>query len=141
MVDRVVNWNAVATANIVRAYAPIIVDGGSAVALSNPELTLDQVRERMGGLGLTKNPDLETTTPGNDAVVQRSIASTIPGRTAASGLLRWFRLDSRTTSVRTSSEFPRGGEVAEGTSRSCGWNTGGTLMSGYHAITCGPTVN
>ncbi|MDQ2056043.1 ROK family protein [Halobellus sp. H-GB7] len=75
VVDQLAHWNAMGVANIVHAYAPLIIYVGGAVALNNPELTLDPIRERMDEMVMSNVPEIELTTLGDEVVVMGAVAS------------------------------------------------------------------
>ncbi|MFB6123588.1 MAG: ROK family protein [Haloferacaceae archaeon] len=81
VVDRLGHWNAVGVTNVVHAYAPLVVYVGGAVALNNPGLVLDPIRERLPDLVITNVPEVELTTLGDDAVVKGALASAVTGGT------------------------------------------------------------
>ena len=74
-IERVARWNSLGVAAVVHAYAPLVVYVGGAVALNNPELVLDPVRERLDDLVMSNIPDLQLTTLGDDVVVKGALAS------------------------------------------------------------------
>jgi glucokinase len=75
VVERVADWNAQGITTIVQAYAPLVIYVGGAVALENPELVLDPVRERLDDLVFSNVPELMLTTLGDDVVVRGALAS------------------------------------------------------------------
>jgi glucokinase len=81
VVERVAEWNAIGVANVVYAYAPIVIVVGGAVALNNPALVVDPIRERLGDLVMTNVPDVRPTAHGADVVVRGALASAITGGT------------------------------------------------------------
>ncbi|SFF84319.1 glucokinase [Halopelagius inordinatus] len=81
VVDQIGHWNAMGVANIVHAYAPIIIYVGGAVALNNPEKILDPIRDRMDDMVMTNVPEIELTTLGDEVVVQGALASALTGGT------------------------------------------------------------
>jgi glucokinase len=81
VVDQLGHWNAMGVANIVHAYAPIVIYVGGAVALNNPELTLDPIRERMDEMVMSNVPEIRLTTLGDEAVVKGALASAMTGGT------------------------------------------------------------
>lgn len=83
VVERVGEWNAVGVANVVHAYAPLVVYVGGAVALNNPDAVLDPVRARLDDLVMTNVPDLRLSTLGEDVVVRGALASAITRGTGA----------------------------------------------------------
>ncbi|WP_129114495.1 ROK family protein [Halegenticoccus tardaugens] len=81
VVDQVAHWNAMGLANIIHAYAPLVVFVGGAVALNNPELTLEPIRRRMDDMVFINVPDIQLTTLGDEVVVQGAVASALTGGT------------------------------------------------------------
>ncbi|WP_101295399.1 ROK family protein [Halegenticoccus soli] len=81
VIDQVAHWNAMGLANIIHAYAPLVIFVGGAVALNNPELTLEPIRERMDEMVFINVPDIQLTTLGDDVVVQGAVASALTGGT------------------------------------------------------------
>jgi glucokinase len=87
LVERLADWNAQGLAAVVQAYAPLVVFVGGAVALHNPELVLDPVRERLDDLVFSNVPDIQLTQLGDDVVVKGALASAM---TAGTGDRRRF---------------------------------------------------
>ncbi|WP_049986646.1 ROK family protein [Halobellus rufus] len=81
VVDQLGHWNAMGVANIVHAYAPLVIYVGGAVALNNPEQTLDPIRERMDEMVMSNVPQIQLTTLGDDVVVMGALASAMTGGT------------------------------------------------------------
>ncbi|MFB6091665.1 MAG: ROK family protein [Haloquadratum sp.] len=81
VVERLAHWNAMGVANIVHAYAPLVIYVGGAVALNNPELTLDPVRERMDEMVTANIPEIRLTTLGDEVVVKGALASAMTAGT------------------------------------------------------------
>lgn len=77
VVERVGRWNAQGVADVVHAYAPLIVHVGGAVALGNPDLVLDPIRERLPELVVSNVPDIRLASLGEDAVVRGALARAI----------------------------------------------------------------
>jgi len=75
VVEQLAHWNAMGVANIVHAYAPLIIYVGGAVALNNPDRTLDPIRERMDEMVMSNVPEIQLTTLGDDVVVKGALAS------------------------------------------------------------------
>jgi glucokinase len=75
VVEQLAHWNAMGVANIVHAYAPLIIYVGGAVALNNPERTLNPIRERMDEMVMSNVPEIQLTTLGDDVVVKGALAS------------------------------------------------------------------
>ena len=75
VVEQLAHWNAMGVANIVHAYAPLIIYVGGAVALNNPGRTLNPIRERMDEMVMSNVPEIQLTTLGDDVVVKGALAS------------------------------------------------------------------
>jgi glucokinase len=88
VVERVAHWNAHGVANVVHAYAPLVVRIGGAVALENPERVVAPVRERLPELVMGNVPEVQLATQGDDAVVQGALASAMTGGTGDRSRLR-----------------------------------------------------
>ncbi|MEZ3145164.1 ROK family protein [Halobaculum sp. MBLA0143] len=80
-VERVTAWNVIGVANLVHAYAPLVVFVGGAVALENPETVLEPLRERLPDRVMTNVPDVRATTLGDDVVVRGALAAALTGGT------------------------------------------------------------
>ena len=81
VVDQLGHWNAMGIANIIHAYAPLIVKVGGAVALNNPEQILKPIREKLEEMVFINIPQLELTSLGDDVVVKGAVASAMTGGT------------------------------------------------------------
>ncbi|WP_135363296.1 ROK family protein [Halosimplex halophilum] len=81
VLDQVTRWNVIAIANIVDAYAPLVIYVGGAVTLNNPERTLDPIRDRLDDVVFGNVPDVQLTTLGDDVVVKGALASAMTGGT------------------------------------------------------------
>lgn len=81
VVERLAHWNALGVANLVHAYAPLVVSVGGAVALNNEALVVEPIRERLEGLVMTNVPEIRLTDFGDDVVVQGALASALTGGT------------------------------------------------------------
>ncbi|WP_277553870.1 ROK family protein [Halobaculum limi] len=81
VVDRIADWNVIGFTNLANAFAPLVVRVGGAVALNNPEVILDPVRERLEETTFVNVPDVQLTDMGDDVVVKGSLASAITGGT------------------------------------------------------------
>jgi len=81
VVDQVAHWNTMGVANVVHAYAPIVVVVGGAVALNNESLVVDPVRERLDEMLFVNRPDVRLTRFGDDVVVRGAVASALTGGT------------------------------------------------------------
>jgi glucokinase len=81
VIEQVAHWNALGVANVVQAFAPLVVYVGGAVALNNERLVVDPIRERLGDLVFNNVPDVQLTTLGDDVVLKGAIASALTGGT------------------------------------------------------------
>ncbi|MFB6131562.1 MAG: ROK family protein, partial [Salinigranum sp.] len=81
VLDRVCHWNTMGVANVIHAYAPIVIYVGGAVALNNPDLVLDPIRERLDEMVFINLPEIELTQLGDDVVVKGAVASAMTGGT------------------------------------------------------------
>ncbi|GGN06612.1 ROK family protein [Halarchaeum nitratireducens] len=81
VVGRIADWNTLGITNLAQAYAPLVVYVGGAVALNNPGLVLEPVRERLDETVFNNVPDLRLTNLGDDVVLDGAIASAITGGT------------------------------------------------------------
>jgi glucokinase len=79
VLDKVGRWNAIGVANMVHAFAPLVVYVGGAVALNNPEATLDPIREHLPDMVMTNVPEVKLTALGDDVVVKGALATAITG--------------------------------------------------------------
>ncbi|MFB6107009.1 MAG: ROK family protein [Halobacteriaceae archaeon] len=86
VVARVARWNAVGVTNLAQAYAPLVVYVGGAVALNNPDLVLDPVRERLADAVFNNVPDVQLTTLGDDVVLRGAVASALTRGTGDASL-------------------------------------------------------
>jgi len=80
-IDRIGDWNTIGMANLVHAYAPLVVYVGGAVTLNNPELVLDPIREGIDDHLMINVPDIELTALGDDVVVEEALAAALTGGT------------------------------------------------------------
>jgi glucokinase len=87
VIERVAQWNALGMATVVHAYAPLVVSVGGAVALNNPELVIDPIRERLDDLVMSNIPEVQLTTLGDDVVVRGALASAMTEGTGDRRLL------------------------------------------------------
>ncbi|MFC6615497.1 ROK family protein [Halopenitus salinus] len=81
VIDRLARWNAIGVANVCHAYAPLVVSLGGAVALNNPELVVDPIRERLADMVFVNVPELRLTELGDEVVVKGALASALTGGT------------------------------------------------------------
>jgi glucokinase len=81
VIDQVAHWNAIGVSNVVHAYAPLVIYVGGAVALNNPDRTVDPIRERVEGMVMSNVPEIRLTTLGDDVVVKGALASAMTGGT------------------------------------------------------------
>ncbi|MDG5775469.1 ROK family protein [Haloarculaceae archaeon H-GB2-1] len=69
------HWNALGIANVVQAYAPLVVFVGGAVALNNPDRVLDPIRDHLDDMVMVNVPEVQLTSLGDDVVVRGALAS------------------------------------------------------------------
>jgi glucokinase len=81
IVERLAEWNTMGVANVVHAYAPLVISIGGAVALENEALVIDPIRERLDDLVMTNVPEIRLTQLGDDVVVRGALASALTGGT------------------------------------------------------------
>ena len=81
VIDQLAHWNAMGVANVIHAYAPLVVSVGGAVALNNPNRILDPVREKLADMVFINVPEIRLTELGDDVVVKGALASAITGGT------------------------------------------------------------
>jgi glucokinase len=77
VVERLGRWNTQGIANVVHAFAPLVIYVGGAVALHNPEQVLGPVRERLAERTMINVPEVQLTTLGDDVVVKGALASAV----------------------------------------------------------------
>jgi glucokinase len=77
VIDQIAHWNTMGVANIIHAYAPLVIYVGGAVALNNEALVLDPIRDRLDDMVFTNLPEVELTTLGDDVVVEGALASAL----------------------------------------------------------------
>ncbi len=82
VIDRIAHWNTLGIANLVNAYAPLVVSVGGAVALNNANRVLDPVRERFDEYVVGNVPEIRTTSLGEAVVVKGALASVTPEQPA-----------------------------------------------------------
>ncbi len=75
VIDQVAHWNAMGVANIIHAYAPLVIYVGGAVALNNEELVLGPLKEELPEMVFTNVPEVQLTTLGDEVVVKGALAS------------------------------------------------------------------
>lgn len=81
VLDRLAHWNAMGVANIVHAYAPLVIYVGGAVALNNPDAVLQPIRNQMDEMVMSNVPEIKLTTLGDDVVVRGALASALTAGT------------------------------------------------------------
>ena len=72
---------AIGIANMVHAFAPLVISIGGAVAINNPDQIMDPIRERLDDMVMANIPDIQLTTHGDDVVVRGALASALTGGT------------------------------------------------------------
>lgn len=88
VVERLGHWNAIGIANLIHAYAPLVIYVGGGVALNNPEAVLDPVRERLDELVMSNVPEVQLTTLGDDVGVMGALASAMTSGTGDRARMR-----------------------------------------------------
>ena len=81
VVERVTEFNLVGVANVIHAYAPLVVSVGGAVALNNEPLVVDPIRDRVADRLMVNVPEIRLTTLGDDVGVKGALASAMTGGT------------------------------------------------------------
>jgi len=81
VLDQIARWNAIGVANIVHAFAPLVVFVGGGVAINNPDTVLDPIRDRLDEMVMANIPDIQLTTHGGDVVVRGALASALTAGT------------------------------------------------------------
>jgi glucokinase len=66
--------NAIGFANIVNAYDPELITIGGSIALNNPELILNPIKENISKHTINRVPDIKITPLGHDAVIIGALA-------------------------------------------------------------------
>lgn len=79
VIEEVAALNTVGVANLVHSYAPRVVVLGGAVALNNPELVVDPIRERLPQAVVTDVPEVTTSGLGEEAVLCGALALAVDG--------------------------------------------------------------
>ena len=81
VLDQFSHWNTMGVANVIHAYAPLVISVGGAVALNNPDRVLDPIRERLEEMVFINVPEIGLTDLGDDVVVEGALASALTGGT------------------------------------------------------------
>ena len=81
VLDQIAHWNAIGVANMVHAFAPLVISIGGGVAINNPDQIMDPIRERLDEMVMANIPDIQLTTHGDDVVVRGALASALTGGT------------------------------------------------------------
>ncbi|MFB6128380.1 MAG: ROK family protein [Halorhabdus sp.] len=76
-IERLATFNAMGVANIVQAYAPLVIYVGGAVAENNPDLVVGKIRERLPEMVFGNISEINITTLGDDVVVKGALASAL----------------------------------------------------------------
>jgi glucokinase len=88
IVEQLGRWNAIGVANLIHAYAPLVIYVGGAVALNNPTAVLDPIRAHIDDMVMSNVPEIKLTTLGDDVVVMGAVASALTGGTGDHSHLR-----------------------------------------------------
>lgn len=75
VLESVGRWNAIGVANIVHAFAPLVISVGGSVAIHNESAVLDPLREALPALVMSNVPDIRLSSLGEEAVVIGALAS------------------------------------------------------------------
>ncbi|AEN06734.1 ROK family protein [Halolamina sp.] len=76
-IEACAEYNAVGIADLVHAYAPLVVHIGGAVATNNPELVVKPLRERVPELVMSNVPEITLTQLADRVVVRGALAAAI----------------------------------------------------------------
>lgn len=87
VIEKVGDWNCIGLANIVHAYAPLVVTVGGAVALHNEQAVLTPIRNRLDALVMSNVPEVRMTSLGEDVVVKGALASALTRGTGDRNML------------------------------------------------------
>ncbi len=74
IVKKIGEINAIGFANIVNAYDPELITVGGSIALNNPRLVLDPIRENINKYTINRIPEIKITALGQDAVIIGALA-------------------------------------------------------------------
>jgi glucokinase len=77
VLEAVGRWNARGVAAVVHAYDPTAVHLGGGVAINNPDLVGEPIRERLPDIVVTEPPRVDLATRGRDAVLCGAIAGAV----------------------------------------------------------------
>jgi glucokinase len=80
-IEACAEYNAIGVANLVHAYAPLVVHVGGAVATNNPELVVEPLRERVPELVMSNVPEIELSPLEDRVVVRGALAATLTAGT------------------------------------------------------------
>jgi glucokinase len=81
VIDKLNDYNAIGVANIIHSFAPLVVYIGGGVAINNPDIVLDSIRERIKDRVFINMPDIKETNLGDDVVLKGALASALTGGT------------------------------------------------------------
>jgi glucokinase len=77
VIERVNRYNTIGVANIIHSFAPFVIYVGGGVAINNPELVLDPIREHLEERVFVNMPEIKLTNLGGDVVLKGALASAI----------------------------------------------------------------
>ena len=77
VIDRLAQLNTMGIANLIYAYAPSVICLGGAVALNNPELVVDPIRDRLDDVVFVDAPEVALSELGDHAVVNGALVSAL----------------------------------------------------------------
>jgi glucokinase len=81
VLEQISHWNAIGVANMVHAFAPLIISVGGGVAINNPDQVLDPIRAKLDEMVMANIPDIKLTDYGDDVVVRGALASALTAGT------------------------------------------------------------
>ena len=81
VLEQISHWNAIGVANIVHAFAPLVISVGGGVAINNPDQVLTPIREKLDDMVMANIPDIQLTTHGDEVVVRGALASALTAGT------------------------------------------------------------
>lgn len=81
LINRIALWNAIGVSSMVTAYAPLVIYIGGAVAINNPDLVVEPIRQKMEEMVFVNVPEIEMTQLGDDVVLKGALASARTGGT------------------------------------------------------------
>lgn len=80
-IEACAEYNAIGMADLVHSYAPLAIHVGGAVAVNNPELVVEPLRERVAELVMSNVPEIRVTSLGDRVVVRGALAAALTAGT------------------------------------------------------------